>query len=189
MTKVFIIHGTGGNPKGNWFPWLKSTLELLGCEVFVPELPTPKDQNLNNWISSFQAKGYLDKIDENSIFVGHSLGPAFILSVLESLKLSKPIKACFFVSGFIGLLNNKTFDDLNKTFTTKKFDWTKIKKNCKRFYIINSDNDPYVPLMKGKELADKLNCKLSVVKNAGHINQESGHITFDFLLDKIKKEL
>ena len=120
MTKVFIIHGTGGNPERNWFPWLRKELEKEGCTVFVPKLPTPEGQSLDNWMFEFQDGSYYSLIDEDSIFVGHSLGPAFILSVLESLKLPKPVKACFFVSGFLGLINNKQFDDLNKTFTTKK---------------------------------------------------------------------
>ena len=62
-------------------------------------------------------------------------------------------------------------------------------KNCSKFYIISSDNDPYVPLAKGKELANKLDSNLILIKNAGHINSDSGFIKFDFLLDKISKKL
>jgi predicted alpha/beta hydrolase family esterase len=49
--------------------------------------------------------------------IGHSFGPAFILNILE--RINNPIKSCYFVSGFIGLLNNKEFDDINKTFVDK----------------------------------------------------------------------
>ena len=185
MTNIIIIHGTGGNPNGNWFPWLKSELEKSDCRVFVPKFPTPENQSLENWLNVF--KDYEQYLDENSIVIGHSLGPAFLLSVLENL--NRPIKAAFFVVGFTGLLNNPDFDELNESFVTKSFDWAKIKNNCKRFYVIFSDNDPYVPLEKGKSLAENLGTELIVLKNAGHINEEAGYTEFSFLLDKIKNEL
>lgn len=185
MTNVFIVHGTGGSPKGNWFPWLKKELEKLGCRVFVPQFPTPQGQNLIGWLKVMEE--YKPYFDEDTIVVGHSLGPAFLLSIIE--KLNTPIKAAFFVAGFAGLLNNRPFDELNKTFVTKSFNWEKIKRNCRTFYVINSDDDPYVPLVKGRDLAKHLDTKLIILKNAGHINKESGYVTFDFLLKKIKEQL
>lgn len=184
MTTIIIVHGTGGNPNGNWFPWLKSELEKLGCRVFVPKFPTPENQSLPNWLDVFN--GYEQYLDEDSIVVGHSIGPAFLLSVLE--KLNHPIKAAFFVAGFTGLLNNSRFDELIKTFVTKSFNWITIKKNCNKFYVINSENDPYVPIEDGKTLAEKLGTELISLKNAGHINEEAGYKEFSFLLDKIKIE-
>jgi len=185
MTNIIIIHGTGGNPDRNWFPWLKSELEKLDCRVFVPKFPTPENQSLENWLHVF--KDYEQYLDENSIVVGHSLGPAFLLSVLENL--DRPIKIAFFVAGFTGLLNNFEFDELNETFVTKNFDWAKIKNNCKKFYVINSDDDPYVFLEKGETLAKNLGTELIVLKNAGHINAEAGYTKFGLLLEKIKNEL
>jgi len=185
MTNIIIIHGTGGNPNGNWFPWLKSELEKLGHRVFVPKFPTPENQSLENWLKTFE--NYEQYLDENSIVIGHSLGSAFLLNVIE--KLERPIKCAFFIAGFTGLLSNSEYDELNKTFTTKSFDWARIKKNCRRFFVINSDNDPYVPLERGRELAKNLNTELIVVKNAGHINKESGYTEFKFLLEKVKNVL
>lgn len=185
MTNVIIVHGTGGGPSGNWFPWLKSELEKLDCNVYVPAFPTPEHQSLQSWLEVF--KEYESYLDERSIVVGHSLGPLFLLHVLETL--GHPIKAAFFVAGFTGLLNNPTFDELNKSFVTKNVDWTAVKQNCKTFYVMNSDNDPYVPIEQGAALAQHLETELITLPGAGHINAEAGYTEFDFLLEKIQKEL
>lgn len=182
--RFFIIHGAYGNPDGNWFPWLKKELELLGHEVIIPQFPTPENQTLDNWIKVFRE--YFPKINSDTIFIGHSLAPAFILSVLERIDIK--IKACFFVAGFVGLIGKEEFDIINNTFITKKFNWSKIKENCGRFYIYNSDNDPYVPLSKGEELANRLDSKLIIVDNAGHFNEDSGYKEFPKILEDIKTQ-
>lgn len=180
-----IVHGTDGNPDENWFPWLKSELGELGYDVFVPKFPTPKGQTLENWFKVF--KNYERYLDRNSIIVGHSIGVAFLLNVLE--QRNKSIRAAFFVGGWTGLLNNPMFDKIIKTFSDKKFDWTKIKQNCKKFYIFHSDNDPYVPLEMAKDLAKNLDANLILVKGAGHFNSESGYTKFPLLLESIKNLL
>ena len=181
--KAIIIHGAYGNPEENWFPWLKSELEKLGVEVFVPTFPTPENQTLENWQNVF--KDYEQHMGEDAIVIGHSLGPAFLLSELENHKA----KAAFFVSPFLSLLGNPDFDNINKTFVKKEFDWDKIKENCRTFEIFHSDNDPYVPLEKAKDIASRLGIDIIVVKDAGHFNEAAGYATFDLLLDRIKKEL
>ncbi|MDD4530927.1 MAG: alpha/beta hydrolase [Candidatus Gracilibacteria bacterium] len=185
MTNVIIIHGTGGSSEGNWFPRLKSKLEDLGCRVFVPKFPTPDGQSLESWLAVFSE--YEQYLDENSIVVGHSLGPAFLSTIIE--KLDNPIKVAFFVASFLTFLNNPYFDELNKTFIDRKFDWTKIRNNCKKFYLISGDNDPYVPIEKGEEFAKNLDSELILLENAGHINAEFGYTEFEFLLEKIKQEI
>lgn len=185
--KIFIIHGSYGNPKENWFPWLKQELEKEGHTVFVPKFPTPEGQNLKNWMFEFQAGMYYSMLDEDSVIIGHSLGPAFILSVPEKLEIPKPVKACFFVAGFLGLLDNSEVDEINRTFVEKDFNWEKIKKNCEKFFIYNSDNDPYVPLEKAKDLAEKLGSELKIIKGAGHFNEKAGYTEFQTLLKDIRK--
>lgn len=183
MKTAIIIHGTGGNPNGNWFQWLKDNLEKLGYVVYVPKFPTPENQSLDNWMEVFERYG--EMLDEDSILIGHSLGPSFILSVLE--KLDRSIKAAFLVAGFLGKLDNEDFDELNRTFVDKEFDWVKIKKNCKEFFVVSSDDDPYVSLDKGKELATKLGIEVTVINDAGHLNSDSGYDKFELLLEKIRR--
>ncbi|MDP4030861.1 MAG: alpha/beta hydrolase [Patescibacteria group bacterium] len=78
---VFIFHGTMGSPEGNWFPWLERELKKLGIEVFVPRFPTPKGQTLDNWLKTFEP--YQKYVNEESVLVGHSMGPGFIFRILE----------------------------------------------------------------------------------------------------------
>ncbi len=177
--KYFLIHGSFGNPNENWFPWLKEYLEQKGNEVFIPTFPTPQNQSLESWTEVFHF--YKKHIDENTIFIGHSLGPAFILSILENLDFE--IKKCIFVSGFLGLIGNPEFDKINKTFTTKEFDWNKIKANCSEFIMFNSDNDPYVSLENSLKLAKNLEIEIKIIKNGEHINESAGFNKFEKILE------
>ncbi|MBT3406339.1 serine hydrolase family protein [Candidatus Woesearchaeota archaeon] len=182
MNNIFLIHGSYGNPHENWFPWLKQELEKLDLEVITPTFPTPENQSLTTWMQAFEP--YQDKITNDTIFVGHSLGPAFILNLLQTNKA----KAAFFVAPFLGRINNPDFDDINKTFMTN-LDWAKIQQNCQNFQIFYSDNDPYVPKEKAKEIANHLNITPSLVTNAGHFNKAAGYTEFKELLEEIKKEI
>lgn len=179
MANIFIIHGVGGNPEENWFPWLKKELEALGHNAIVPQFPTPDNQTLDHWFKTLEE--YKKFITPSTIFVGHSLGVSFILNVIEK----QPVKAAFLVAGFVGVAGNK-FDDSMKTFTQRNFGWEQIRKNCKNFVIFHSDNDPYVKVEKADELAEHLGVKVNLVKGAGHLNKAAGYDTFDFLLEQVQ---
>ena len=49
MKNYFIIHGTFGHNKENWFGWLEDELLKMGCEVFNLNYPTPEGHNFENW--------------------------------------------------------------------------------------------------------------------------------------------
>lgn len=181
MKTAFIFHGTGGYPEENWFPWLKGELENLGVEVIVPQFPTPENQTPESWFEVL--KPYRKKIDENTILIGHSLGGSFLLRVLESLKL--PVAASFLVATPIGIppIVNWSGD---KPFTGHPYDWEKIKNNCKGFVVYHSDDDPYVGLENGKQLAKNLAVDLTFIPNSGHFNKKAGFLQFPKLLNDIK---
>ncbi len=182
MANVIIVHGAYGYPEENWFPYLKSELEKLGCRVFVPKFPTPEGQDLDNWLKVFDDyKGYLD---EDTVVVGHSTGVPFLLNVLERSK--RPVRAAFFVSGFTGLLDDPRFDSIIRTISDRDFDWRIIRENCREFFVLHSDNDPYVPIEKARRLAKSLGSELIIVRNAGHFNTKAGYQRFPLLLEKVR---
>lgn len=179
--KVFIIHGVGGYPGENWFPWLKAELEKQGHEVIVPQFPTPENQTLEKWMKVLEPYTF----DSGTVLVAHSLGPAFAVSLLERINVR--IRACFFVAGFTGKLGIEEFDSINTTFMEKEFDWEKIKQNCAEFYVYGSDNDPYISQEMEKEFARRLGSELIIVEGAGHFNEKAGYTEFSRLLKDIEK--
>ena len=178
----FIIHGVYANPDANWFPWLKKELESRGFEMIVPKFPTPLNQSLESWLRTIEK--YENKIKDETIMIGHSLGAAFILDYLD-IK-NKKIKAAFLVAGYFKLINNE-FDEMNRSFVGRDFNWPKIKENCSKFLVIGSDNDRYIPLEATKEMAKMLGAELKIVNNGGHLNKKAGYDKFPLLLDLILK--
>lgn len=180
----FIFHGIYGHPEENWFPWLKEELENNGYEVIVPKFPTPIGQSLENWMNVL--KKYEDKINADTVMIGHSLGAAFILNYLE--QADREIKAAILVSGYHEILENQ-FKELNKTFVGKKFNWNKIIENCGHFIVIGSDNDEYIPIETTRQLAVLLDAELQIIHNGGHLNKKAGYEKFPLLLEIIEKNI
>ena len=182
----FIFHGTEGYPEENWFPWLKEKLEAKGCKVIVPQFPTPPvvPAKISEWFEVL--KKYEEYINEDTILIGHSLGGLFTLRVLEQLKLK--IKAVFLVGAPMGIKPLFNYDRDN-SFSGFIFDWKNIRNKAKHFTVYQSDNDPYVSLDNGKQLAKKLGIELTFIPNAGHFNKPAGYLSFPDLLKKVEEVL
>jgi predicted alpha/beta hydrolase family esterase len=180
-----FIHGAYGNPEENWFPWLKAELESYGARVSCPVLPTPDRQTLSIWIEEFRRQ--VPELSCDTVLIGHSLGCAFALNLLERCPVA--VRAVYLISGFVGTLGLQELDEINETIANHDFNWATIKNHSARFVVINSDNDPYVPIEKGRMLAENLGCKPCIITNAGHINAKAGYTKFQKLLNMILLDL
>ncbi|MBU1119314.1 alpha/beta hydrolase [Patescibacteria group bacterium] len=183
MTNAFIFHGTDGYPEENWFPWLKGKLEALGYNVIVPQFPIPEDQSFENWFSVFEK--YKDFYNSDTLLIGHSIGGTFLLKVLERYEVI--IKAAYCVSAPIGVVPVKNYKG-DQPFIGHPFEWAKIRRHAKKFFVFHSDNDPYVCLGNGEELAKHLGTDLTLVANAGHFNKAAGYLQFELLYDMIRED-
>lgn len=183
---VIIVHGTFGSPEGNWFPWMKAALESRGIETQVPCFPTPEGQSFEAWEKVFHAaRG--DLFPAETILVGHSLGPAFLLRLAE--KAEVPFRAIYCVSPFVDFLGDTAFDTLNADFVQHDFDWPHVRQGAQRFVCYAGDNDPYVPLSLAQKVADNLKTPLRIIKGGGHLNAETGWLTFPALLEEISDHI
>ena len=182
---AFIFHGTGGHPKENWFPWLTEKMQEHNIEVITPQFPTPENQSLQTWLEVLAPHQY--RFDQNTIAIGHSLGGLFLLRVLE--RLEHPIKASFFVAAPVLVKPIKFYEADEKFAAGLEFDWETIRTNAGSARVFHSDNDPFVSLGNGEELARQLGIELNFVPNAGHFNESAGYTKFDQLWEEIKKVL
>ena len=116
--KFILFHGAFGSPGSNWLPELKDKLESLGQEVIAPTFPVdtwenitklgPKKsserQNLANWFTEFDKIYKTFRKGEKLCFIGHSLGPLFILHVVERYNIK--LDSAIFVCPFLAALHN-----------------------------------------------------------------------------------
>lgn len=181
--KVFIIHGWEGKPDSNWFPWMKTELEKENVEVHVLNMPNADFPKMGEWVEHIQKT--IGKTDENVFLVGHSLGGIAILRYLEYLPENEKAGGILLVAGFsesIGIPEIENFFEM-------PVDYAKVKKSVAKIVIINSDNDPYVPLEQGKIMEEKLGGKFVVMHNAFHINEGEGFFALPTGLEELNKIL
>lgn len=195
--KFIIFHGAFGNPESNWFPELKEKLEGFGQKVMVPRFSvdnweditrfdrslSPKQQTLENWLKTFRKSVLpLIKSGERLCFVGHSLGPLFILHAVEKFNIR--LDSAIFVSPFLDKLDRVwQIDHVNQSFYKTDFNFEKLKKLIPVSYVLYSDNDPYVDKRYSISFARLLDSSLIFVKKAGHMNSEVNLNEFPLVLN------
>jgi uncharacterized protein len=177
--KAVIFHGWVSTSQDNWFPWLKKELEKKDFDVIAPDLPDSQYPKQEKWLPIALK---LTDYDEDTVLVGHSLGTCLIMRILENI--NKKVKAIFLVSAFDKDLGIKEIE----TFFFKPYDYEKIRKNAGKIYILNSDNDPYIPLNIAEELSKKLKGNLTVFHNKNHLSAGTGDFKFPELLEMISNE-
>lgn len=186
--KFVLFHGSFNSYdqlNKHWLPKLKEEISSLGHEIIFPNFPTDswddvtargegvsaKKQNLESWIKVFEQ--YLLKLKEgdDNIFIGHSLGPLFILHLLEKFKIK--LDAALFVSPFLTRLEKPSWqiNTVNASFYKDDFNFEKISKLWKISYVIYGDNDPYVDLSQILSFAQKTKSSLVPVVDGGHLNK------------------
>lgn len=177
MKNYFIIHGTFGHNKENWFYWLEQKIKEKGYNVYNFNYPTPEGHTFNNWAKVLNK--VKDKITPESIFICHSSAPIFLIKycLTYNIKIAKLIS----VSGANNFkVGNKEFDDVNKNMFVE--DVSNFVNLCNERICIYSEDDPYINLSDLSVFAKSINAKEIVYKHAGHFNKSSGFSSFEDIL-------
>ena len=184
--RIILIHGAYGNPNENWFPHVYENF-ADSHELIAPTLPTPEGQTLKTWMSIVETQ--VLPFRDTDIIIGHSIGAALALRMLEKHNTQTgSITATALVSSFMSLLDNDAFDPLNETFVSAECDWQTIKQRTGQVEVWHGDNDPYVPIELGRNIADRLQARFTTVENGGHINEEAGFTKFHPLIEFVKQQ-
>ncbi len=188
MTKrLFIVHGWDFNPQMHWYPWLKKELEKKGFNVIVPEMPHTSEPEINAWVSHL--KKVVGTLDEETYFIGHSIGCQTIMRLLEKEDYNSKIGKMVFVAGWFKL-NNLEDEEVKKIahpWINTPINFDKVKEKTTKLTVFLSSNEPYNYVEENKIIfEEKLKARVIVLKNRGHFTEDNGVTEIKEVLDEFE---
>ena len=185
--RVFIIHGWEGYPEEGWFPWLRRELEKRGFIVTVPAMPEPAKPQINRWVRHLSA--LVGEPDENTYFVGHSIGCQAILRYLERLSGSRGVAGVVLVAAWT-ILSPPAYatpedQEIARPWIQTPLDWDAIRSRAKWWTGIFSDNDDFVPVQSAEIFRSKLGAEIITEHNKGHFSGSDGVVELPSALDAV----
>jgi predicted alpha/beta hydrolase family esterase len=184
MKKVIVVHGWCGYPEEGWRPWLRSNLEKDGYQVEIPAMPDSKNPNMETWVNYLRQ--VVGKPNEDVIFIGHSLGVITILRYLETLKANEIIGKAIFVAGFSYDLEYEGYKHELSSFFESPINFEEIKKHCKKFVVLHSQDDKWVPVKHADIFKEKLKAEVIIQDKMNHYSGDDGITELPIMLDLVK---
>lgn len=171
--RMFIIHRWDGAPSKDWLTWAKEEFEKKGFKVIVPKMPNSQEPKIGEWVS-FLTK-LVGEVDENTFFIGHSIGCQTIMRYLETV-YPKKVGGIIFVAPWFNLTNleDEESEVIARPWIQKPIDLEKVKNVTDNITVFMSDNDPFVPLSDKEIFEGKLGAKVIVGNNMGHYTEGDG---------------
>ena len=162
MNRVLILHGWGGSDFPHWQSELASEIAKNYGTVSFPLLDNCHFPSKNRWIK--QVKQLLIEFKPDTV-VCHSLANTLWFWLCQEKMVE--VERLIMVSPPSLTTNVETI----KTFFPCP---TPNNIYAKKVEMIVSDNDPYIHLDEAEKMAKAIGASYTVIKNAGHINADSG---------------
>ena len=165
-------------PKKGWKENLENTLKDL--EFLYPKMPNKEDAKYSEWKAWFER--LIPFLNDDVLFVGHSLGGLFLIKYLSENLFPKKIKAIFLVAAPHDGRNQK---HVLGTFTQGS-DVSGMADQGNKIYFYHSKDDAVVPFSDFEKYQSKFpRATFRTFEDKGHFNDER----FDELVEDIKNLL
>ena len=190
MNKIYIVHCWDGTKDDGWYPWLDKQLSNENNIVYKFDMPNTTSPDIDEWVSFLDSK--VESLDENTFFVGHSIGCQTIMRYLQTKNMCK-IGGILFVAPWLELLDFAIEDEesynVAKPWLNTKIDFEKVKQFTNNINCIFSDNDYFVSLDQKDKFEKLLDANTIVVSGKGHISQDDGVYELKEILEECKNML
>jgi uncharacterized protein len=188
MKKVYLVPSRGAHPNDLWYPWVKSTLEQAGYVMNIPQMPNPDRPQKAAWLSALESR--ISEVDENTYFIGHSVGCQAILRFLDRLPLDHQSGGVVLVAGWVRFPNwegrSKEQKAILEDWLNPTLDLSKVADRSKCFTAIFSDNDEFVPKENWAVCENELHAKVMIKHAAGHFEKRD-LLEFPEVIDAIRE--
>lgn len=174
--KVLLLHGWGGSDFPHWQSWLAAELaKEYGKVSFLKfsNCNTPKRdiwmQELTQELEDFQP----------DIVVCHSLANTLWFHLCHKNPQLKVEKLYLIAPPSLG----SNIEELSEFFPVN----IPTDLCAQETLLITSTNDPYMSMEEANSLQKRLRIPMKVLKNAGHINAESGFGVWEWMIKEVQK--
>ncbi|MCR4284605.1 MAG: alpha/beta hydrolase [archaeon] len=176
MKKLVLIHGWGGSPNSEpWFEVLKAECEKKNIKFIAPQMPDTDNPVMDKWVAKL--KESLKDLDNETIFVGHSMGCQTIIRYLSQLDRKTIIGPTIFVAPWTKL-DQKSIEEegpesvnIVKSWVSVPINFDEAKRHLNKVLAIFSTNDPYVPLSNMKIFEKIFDADIITKNNEEHFNK------------------
>ncbi len=190
MKKIYLVHCWDGTSSDGWYPWLEEKTNDQNIKLIKFDMPNTANPKIEEWVDYLNSK--VDLLNEETYFIGHSIGCQTILRYLETKEITK-IGGILFVAPWLDLLPEAIEDEDSyntaQPWINTPIDFEKVKQFTNNISCIFSDNDYFVSIEQEKEFRNKLNAKTVIVNNKGHISQDDDVYELQEILDLTQKML
>lgn len=185
--KLYVIHGWSCSPQEPMLAWIISEAKKIGFEVVAPIMPHPDEPTIGDWVNNLNV--IVTNPDQNTYFVGHSVGCQTVLRYLEKQD-NVQVGGVILIAPWLILSNLETEEEkvIGKPWIETPIDFNKVKQAARSFTAIFSDDDPVVPFEKNKELFSKyLNPQVIVEHDKGHFTEGDGVQSLQSVIDTLNR--
>jgi len=190
MKKIYLVHCWDGTSSDGWYPWLEEKINDQNIKLIKFDMLNTANPKIEEWVDYLNSK--VDLLNEETYFIGHSIGCQTILRYLETKEITK-IGGILFVAPWLDLLPEAIEDEDSyntaQPWINTPIDFEKVKQFTNNISCIFSDNDYFVSIEQEKEFRNKLNAKTVIVNNKGHISQDDDVYELQEILDLTQKML
>jgi len=174
--KILIVHGWGGSDYPHWQSYLASEIAKDYGYVYFLKFSDVENPTFNEW-----SKELLDALDEFNpdIVVCHSLANTLWFQLANQNKLKK-VQSLFLIAP---PSMHCPIEELSEFFPCE----TPTKLYANNVLLVGSTNDPYMDESEFLRLQAELGVEMELIKNAGHINSDSGYGQWEWIVQEVKK--
>ncbi len=172
--RLFVVHGWEGSSSEPMIAWFGKVGSEFGFETVVLDMPNPSVPTIDAWTKHLEDNVYY--VDQETYFVGHSLGCQAILRYLEMNKGSQLggvilVAPALRISG----LENQVEEDIARPWVDRPIDFAGIRSMNGKFATFFSDNDKFVHVDENKEIIEKsLGGQIIIEHAKGHFTRDDG---------------
>ncbi len=174
--KVLLLHGWGGSDAPHWQSWLASEIAKDYGTINFLKFSNFDFPNKDTWKEELSKELLEFKPD---IVICHSLANTLWFHLCNDESISD-VKKLFLVAP---PSLNCDVEEIKSFFPVN----IPINLHAKEVLLVSSTNDPYMSLQEAKSLQKSLGIEMVVLKDAGHINSDSGYGEWPWILERIKQ--